>query len=1446
MSRKFTAGRQSDMLLNEKLHNLYTHLEFISYKDGENNTITMPKQTRQTAIPKGALWLQQPNESQVNKLRVHTNPEASDVDTRWPCLFEGYYHPATLTELPTNPVHGQLWVDDKNILRIYNDKGAEGQWVPVATELVANVNYDVFNGMDFQSIDPLLPNKSDDTMYSVPYESFGKFYAAESHEDEFIYCHPSMDETIASKVPSYNMLTNEGSIEIQGDTLDYLAKAWVHVNPYNLNRVTKRLIKINKPEILYKTAESCINIPKSYYEDEKNKDKTFLDCLLEHIIEKTNESGDTIKVVYVDENNRLVNLKNLYETMPIEMPEDDLDSGMNIEPLDPNPIPDNNYDEGMNNNEYQEIPPEDYDNDMNVEPLDPNPVPDNDYDEGINNDEYVEIPPDDYDSDMNVEPLDPNPIPGDDFDAGMNNDEYQEIPPDDYDGDMNVEPLDPNPTPDNDYDNDMNVDWEMPIVTEIIVLEVVSDSTKLSEYDMNTMVKASIANSKKYNETITLEVGEYVIPVEFKNQYTYFIGVPAGKTEYFAFKSSSKRGFDNYGNRIGRFLKHYNLKEGLSDEIVNNDPTILDHRNDYEVKNGGILLDDEVGKMYDYIYAISYEFKQDHVIDGSLLRITKPSLDGPDQMWIGPCTGIPVVFMDGLYLEHRADYGDVYKYENENIIFSGNVILDEMQILVVSFPKVNTYLDGNGEHPKEYTIDERVLKERYVICDASDEKALQVVESAMSPDKQISYTNLILQTPSLKDVVDMSGNFYVKNSGILDAVVQGDINDTVFDEENFPNPLIFYNGLAGYTFVANEVEIDYENKTITIFDFGAINSSNGTSAIFAVSLGKNNYKANGVLEDGVLYDPNVSADKDYLVIVDGIVMSPYNEDITIEEVEIINENGESELVGKITITDATVALDSEYTIIELTNPNDDLTQEQNEDGIMCVYDDIFTPYTIPLAGQSMNTSNAYDNCDSAIVMCGPGALVDRASVLREFDPNDTFVGGQITKNRLKSTDGKEIYEYRMYTYSNEYVVLDPLEDAITIADCENMITYHVSDGTVMLNPVGMEDEPVTVYAYTYIDSVDEKLLQGRRVMPIETPGHANASTSVYSTNRTHLYDLGVNALSTYLNGVMIPHMEETTTDVKSDIFFVDKPFSSMFIPFVNRYEVEQTDNRFVDQDMFTVLQAIEEDMDLTSEIIVTDKYGIQDHCLVMKYFNSEYQLEQAKALKRYLNNDMRNNRLLYLIENVEANEMVSSRRQWKAPRNDNGNLPNSYTTTMRLAPGIINVYVNGVLLDKEDYAVFDSNKIVIGFDLVGGQEILPKNKGDYKHPYRVLTDEGFKFIECEGDDEVLIEVRDDLTIKKRSYEIKDISYETYSFDILDYEYPSSLSSTKDLIKIYINGVLYDGNYTNINGVITLLECDLEQDPLYKHLKMYPDLKAEYEAMYGEYVKHEDIITFEWR
>ena len=482
----------------------------------------------------------------------------------------------------------------------------------------------------------------------------------------------------------------------------------------------------------------------------------------------------------------------------------------------------------------------------------------------------------------------------------------------------------------------------------------------------------------------------------------------------------------------------------MEDAIVNNDPTILDYRNDYEIQSGGILLDKNIGDTYDYIYAITYDFRQEHTIDGNLIRTTRLNLDEPDQMYIGRVSGEPVVFMDGLYLEADKDGWDangdiigstpVYEYVNQShIIFSGNDVLDEMQILVVSFPKVNMYKDGNGvEQRKEYIIDERIIKKRYgyTVC-AEEKDAKQVVENPIDSNKQIAYNELILNHPYLEGKIDASGNYYVKDTQFRDAVIKCAPTDSMWDfyDPEYPEEvLVFYNGLAGYTFVANEVEINKADYTITIKDFGDIYDNNGRSTVFVVYTGKGNYRSYGVLEDGVLYDPNVKANKDYLIIVDGIVMSPYNEDITIEEVEQLNEDGTTQMVGRITITDATVALDSEYTLVELVNFDSDLTEEQNENGVMVVYDDMFTPYTIPIVdGNSQNAVSDYNDCDSAVVMSGPGALVDRAAVLRDFDPSDVFVGGQIVKVR-EQTAKEELYEYRLYSFSSEYTVLDPIED----------------------------------------------------------------------------------------------------------------------------------------------------------------------------------------------------------------------------------------------------------------------------------------------------------------------------------------------------------------------------------------------------------------------------------
>ena len=239
----------------------------------------------------------------------------------------------------------------------------------------------------------------------------------------------------------------------------------------------------------------------------------------------------------------------------------------------------------------------------------------------------------------------------------------------------------------------------------------------------------------------------------------------------------------------------------------------------------------------------------------------------------------------------------------------------------------------------------------------------------------------------------------------------------------------------------------------------------------------------------------------------------------------------------------------------------------------------------------------------------------------------------------------------------------------------------------------------------------------------------------------------------------------------------------MFVPFINKYEQSVCDNRYAGENIYKVLQVINDNSTLQDVISITDDTGFVTTSLVMKYFNSEHQLEQAKALKRYIENDMKNNTLYYIIENVENNEPVAARRHWKAPKHEESSMDNTYITTMRLTPGIMNVYVNGVLLDKDDYASFGNNKIVIGFDLVGGQNGIDKAfKKDYVHPYRVLDEDGkFKYIECESDDEVLIEVRDDHSIKRRSYVIKDISYDAYTFDILDYDYPASLNNSKDLL-----------------------------------------------------------------
>ena len=85
--------------------------------------------------------------------------------------------------------------------------------------------------------------------------------------------------------------------------------------------------------------------------------------------------------------------------------------------------------------------------------------------------------------------------------------------------------------------------------------------------------------------------------------------------------------------------------------------------------------------------------------------------------------------------------------------------------------------------------------------------------------------------------------------------------------------------------------------------------------------------------------------------------------------------------------------------------------------------------------------------------------------------------------------------------------------------------------------------------------------------------------------------------------------------------------------------------------------------------------------------------------------------------------------------------------------------------------------------------------------------------------------------------------------------PKSLILTQDLVKIYIDGILYKGEYSidKNNGSITLLDDHLENilniDPIAQYFDMNPEAYDDYINEYGKaYIAKPKTnrITFEWR
>ena len=188
----------------------------------------------------------------------------------------------------------------------------------------------------------------------------------------------------------------------------------------------------------------------------------------------------------------------------------------------------------------------------------------------------------------------------------------------------------------------------------------------------------------------------------------------------------------------------------------------------------------------------------------------------------------------------------------------------------------------------------------------------------------------------------------------------------------------------------------------------------------------------------------------------------------------------------------------------------------------------------------------------------------------------------------------------------------------------------------------------------------------------------------------------------------------------------------------------------------------------------------------------------------------------------------------------------------------VGLYLNGVMLDKSSYSIFNNNYILLNeLSVAGGYDEYDKDDEKthrlikyYVETYDKDTDKTngqLHYVYCESPDELTVEYRPDVTLRKASYEIKEISYDmngVFSYD--DYEFPSSLLNTKDEIKIWIDGILYTDGYYIENKNIILKNSPLRLDPIKEYFNAHPDTYKEWKKEHGEYVYTRSRIIFEWR
>lgn len=656
---------------------------------------------------------------------------------------------------------------------------------------------------------------------------------------------------------------------------------------------------------------------------------------------------------------------------------------------------------------------------------------------------------------------------------------------------------------------------------------------------------------------------------------------------------------------------------------------------------------------------------------------------------------------------------------------------------------------------------------------------------------------------------------------------------------SFIQPIVFVSGLGlQETDIYQDIVI--ENDVITIKNF--IPAVNEPYKLYIADAG-NSYIHEGILESNkvsfTIEEDNFDEVSGYAVFVNGILLTSMSEDFSV--IKSSNEDGTYTIEFDFKNAHEVEYNELNYVAFEINEVDD------SKIGVM--FDDIVSYYSVRI--DDKGAAATYNDCNTALVYIDGNLILDE----KVFD---------VPLNSLKCAPNQIFRIDEEYFICDNTGTYDKFNDEEKVINLESLVGYYSTTGSIQLigNNQEWTGKSISYYAYSYANMIDEQMLFGvNKGLTILT----NRDVGCYKpyegkVGKKHAFKAGCNSLTTYINGV---HTANTETNIEEGVtrsFKLNRPVLNM----------KFNEGYYGTKDVYKALEYLAQNDGVTLES------QLSDGSLISDYFATEQILEVAKSFVRdTLKDTMTKETVSYVVEKIERNEYFATERDYinletgGEPHSQIYQYANDSIITDFSLRGTTSVYLNGVLLDNKDYSRFNNDKIMFNVDVCGLQELpiaekmmdnIPDNLKDdiieiYKDNPRVLRmfeNNKMLYIPTSSRDEILVERRDDTSIKTLTLTLeqkdfnKDSNNNSLKFTKAEYpSMPESLFNTGDLVKIYINGVFYDGEYRFINdgevkGIELLDDTAVTKDGIYSSY----EIREQYEALYGPYKPIK--VKFEWR